>query len=166
MRARVAASIAGLAVVFGRDPSETLISAYVWALDDLAEEEVEQAVKRALRECRTMPTPAELRELAGVRRPEDQALVAWETAMRAVQRAGFYKSPDFADALINATIHNLGGWRIFVQRCDDPEGPEVPADGFHSHVCLLRALRSTARQQRPAARRVRARQRTDGPRRS
>ncbi|GIV52375.1 MAG: hypothetical protein KatS3mg038_2896 [Candidatus Kapaibacterium sp.] len=35
MRARVAASIAGLAVVFGRDPSETLISAYVWALDDL-----------------------------------------------------------------------------------------------------------------------------------
>ncbi|GIV51911.1 MAG: hypothetical protein KatS3mg038_2432 [Candidatus Kapaibacterium sp.] len=83
MRARVAASIAGLAVVFGRDPSETLISAYVWALDDLAEEEVEQAVKRALRECRTMPTPAELRELAGVRRPEDQALVAWETAMNA-----------------------------------------------------------------------------------
>ncbi|GIV50228.1 MAG: hypothetical protein KatS3mg038_0749 [Candidatus Kapaibacterium sp.] len=95
MRARVAASIAGLAVVFGRDPSETLISAYVWALDDLAEEEVEQAVKRALRECRTMPTPAELRELAGVRRPEDQALVAWETAMRAVQRVRILQVPGF-----------------------------------------------------------------------
>ncbi|GIV51589.1 MAG: hypothetical protein KatS3mg038_2110 [Candidatus Kapaibacterium sp.] len=121
MRTRVAAAIAGLAVAFGRDPSETLISAYVWALDDLGEESIEQAVKRALKECRTMPTPAELRELAGVRRPEDQALVAWETAMRAVQRVGFYKSPDFADALINATIHNLGGWRIFVQRCDDAE---------------------------------------------
>ncbi|GIV50787.1 MAG: hypothetical protein KatS3mg038_1308 [Candidatus Kapaibacterium sp.] len=35
MRTRVAAAIAGLAVAFGRDPSETLISAYVWALDDL-----------------------------------------------------------------------------------------------------------------------------------
>ncbi|GIV50786.1 MAG: hypothetical protein KatS3mg038_1307 [Candidatus Kapaibacterium sp.] len=38
-----------------------------------------------------------------------------------VQRVGFYKSPNFRDALINAVIHNLGGWRIFVQRCDDAE---------------------------------------------
>ncbi|GIV51208.1 MAG: hypothetical protein KatS3mg038_1729 [Candidatus Kapaibacterium sp.] len=97
MRTRVAAAIAGLAVAFGRDPSETLISAYVWALDDLGGGVPSStAVKRALKECRTMPTPAELRELAGVRRPEDQALVAWETAMRAVQRVGFYKSPNFA----------------------------------------------------------------------
>lgn len=61
-RPRFAACLASLAEVFQRDVSESLATVYFDALSDLPLEEVGVAVRRAHRECRWFPKPAELRE--------------------------------------------------------------------------------------------------------
>lgn len=48
-----------------REITEATVGVYALALDDLADAELDRAVKRALRECRFFPSPAELREFAG-----------------------------------------------------------------------------------------------------
>jgi hypothetical protein len=89
------------------------IAAYELGLGDLPIVAIEQAVKRALRTSKFMPTPAELRELAGEAKPEDRAVLAWSAFERAVLQHGGYASVCFDDAVINATVRSLGGW----QRC-------------------------------------------------
>jgi len=57
-----------------------------------------------------MPTVSELRALTGETTPEDRALLAWGAFEKAVVRVGYYRSPNFDDPLINATVRHLGGW--------------------------------------------------------
>jgi hypothetical protein len=57
-----------------------------------------------------MPTPAELRELAGELKLTDRAEIAWAVFERAVTQQGGFRSVCFNDPAINATVLSLGGW--------------------------------------------------------
>jgi len=105
--------IAGIAATFRQEPTEPLLEAYWLGLQDLPFRAVKAAASRALRQCRFLPSVAELRELAGEAKPEDRALLAWEAFERAVETHGGYASVAFDDPAITATCRSLGGW----ERC-------------------------------------------------
>lgn len=118
---RFAIVMNALGAAFTRPITPAVLTAYEIGLEGLTIDEIEAAAKRALQTCRFMPTPAELRELAGGLKPEDQAVLAWETAVRAVENYGWYHSVQFEDAAITATIRSLGGWQRFCERCGGEE---------------------------------------------
>ena len=64
-----------------------------------------------------MPTPAELRELAGELTPKARAIIAWGVLSREAQR-GYYETVEFDDPIVNAAIRNIGGWE-YVTTIDD-----------------------------------------------
>jgi hypothetical protein len=81
-------------------------------------EQIERATMAALqRPDKWMPSPGELRELSGEVRPSDRAVMAFQALKTACSRVGAFRSPDFDDALINATVRNLGGW---ARACEMP----------------------------------------------
>lgn len=112
--------IGGIAVSFRQEATKPLLRAYWMGLGDLELGEVKRAATKALRACRFMPTVAELRELAGEANHGDRAQNAWAEFERAVGMHGGYRSVDFADPLINATVRALGGWT----RCCDLDSEE------------------------------------------
>ncbi len=114
---RFMALIGALAETFQKSPSEATFLGYEMALDDLPIERIEIAVRKAMRSCKFMPLGVELRELAGELSTTDRPRLAWDEFERAVVSVGGYKSPDFADPLINAVVRHLGGW---VRCCDMP----------------------------------------------
>lgn len=113
--------VSALASVFQREVSDVMLQGYLIGLEGLSSQEVERAVRVALRSCRFMPSPAELREWAGEAKPEDQAYQAWLVAVRAVEGCGWYRSVRFADPAIAAAIRSLGGWQRFCERCRGEE---------------------------------------------
>jgi len=112
--------IAALATGKGRECDETMLIAYEMGLSDLPLKTIEVAVQAALREANPhMPSPGELRELAGDVRPADRAVMAFQALKTACSRVGGFRSPDFDDPLINAVVRNLGGW---TRACEMPVG--------------------------------------------
>lgn len=109
--------IAALAELFDKQISQTGLILYVHALRDIPDEAIEQAAARAAETCKFMPRPVEIRELAGESRTEDRALLAWQVFEAAVESVGVYRSPNFDDPLINATVRSLGGWQLI---CEQP----------------------------------------------
>lgn len=111
---RFAQLMFALLAAFNRDGSEALLEAYWIALgEDLEDDELAAAVKRALKEKKAfMPTPAELLELAGLGRGDitDEGIIAWETVRLAIGRCGAYRSVVFDDPRITAAVRSLGGW--------------------------------------------------------
>jgi len=118
---RLTLLVSALAAAFGRDADQAMFMAYSMGLGDLPLADIERGVNRAIRECKFMPSPAELRELSGVMTVKQRAVIAWDAFDAAVQRYGYYNSVDFDDKTINATVRNLGGW---CAAC------EKPADEF------------------------------------
>lgn len=102
--------ITAMAATFGREADTAMMSGYEMGLGDLPIEAIARAVRTAIRTCKFMPTAAELRDLAGELSPQDRAIRAWDAFAGAVQRLGYYRSVDFDDATINATVRSLGGW--------------------------------------------------------
>ena len=100
----------------GREPSAATIRGYWIGLKDLPLEAVQRAAAKAIRTCRFMPPPVEIRELAGEGSDEQRALQAWTVASDAVSSVGAYKHVDFADGVSNAVIRSLGGWPTFCAR--------------------------------------------------
>lgn len=88
---------------------------------DLPIEDVERACLRAITECRFMPTVSELRRLAGIIPTEARNVLAWGVFQKAVREQGVYRSVDFDDPLINATVRLLGGWE---QICEIESGEQ------------------------------------------
>lgn len=115
----VGKAITALAELFNRELSTITLRAYLAALADLSLEEVQRACLSAMQTRKFMPMPAELRELAGLEPPSVAAMRAWESARKTVRLYGAYRSPDFEDQVINATIRALGGWVEFCSM--DPE---------------------------------------------
>lgn len=109
--------IAAMARTFSRDADEATFTGYELGLSDVPLDRIKQAVVRAIRELKFMPTVAELRELAGELTADVRAVKAWDAFQKAVVRHGYYKSVDFDDPVINATVRNLGGWE---RVCDLP----------------------------------------------
>lgn len=112
-------AITVLATAFARELSEPLFEAYWIGLRDLTPMAVKEAVGRAINTSKFMPPPAELRELAGQMTPTNQAVHAWQAVLKAFATCGYYKSVDFDDPLINATLRNLGGWMRVIERMDE-----------------------------------------------
>lgn len=102
--------INALGAVFGREIDECLLDAYWLALGKLSSEQLRLAVSRALQDCKFMPMPCELLQRADGASPAQRSLVAWEFAVKAIGSHGSYRSVNFSDRLINATIRNMGGW--------------------------------------------------------
>ena len=100
---------------FGQESTQARLMGYWIGLKDLPLEVLENAAGRALRECKSLPTIAELRRLAGELSAEDRAAAAWGDVLKAIPH-GCYKHVDFQDKLCNAAIRMLGGWPTFVER--------------------------------------------------
>jgi hypothetical protein len=100
----------GLSVVFDKELPDGLTDIYFRALSEFDFKAVERAVERAITGCKFFPKPAELRELI-VGSPEDQGSIAWETAMTAFRKAGYWNSVVFEDGGIGQAIVTVfGGW--------------------------------------------------------
>ena len=82
---------------------------------------MKRGVMAAIRDCQFMPSVHELRKLAGAADShidaKDRPLLAWQAVRAAFSKVGAYDSPEFDDAVINATIRELGGWLLL---CDTP----------------------------------------------
>lgn len=105
--------IAALALAFGKESPTAMLLGYAMGLDDITTPELKRAVQRAMKECKFMPVPMELRELAGIATGSQRAALAFDIFANAVSIHGVYASVTFDDPLINATVRNLGGW----ERC-------------------------------------------------
>lgn len=112
---RKTAAILALGELFGKQLSEPAVRLYLAAIRDIPADGIEKAAAEATSTLKFFPAPSELRELAGDARPEDRAALAWEAVLRAIPSVGGYRSPDFDDPLINATVRSMGGW---VALCD------------------------------------------------
>lgn len=121
--------VTGLGEAFRQAVSEVTVQAYTLALADLPIEAVERAALRGMRECKFMPTVAELRDLAGGVRAADRPTLAWE-AVRLGLSHGPYRHVDFDDPLTNATVRSLGGWPSFVERFSDSEAEKWTRKDF------------------------------------
>jgi hypothetical protein len=111
-RAGIAAAVTMLAENFNRQVTEHTFEAYFVGLEGLSVPQIEAGVSRALRECSFMPPAAELRKLAGELTGADRAVKAWGAFEAAVMEHGGYRTVDFDDVVINATVRNLGGWEF------------------------------------------------------
>ena len=103
-----------LCTMFNREPSEPLMRAFIWGLEDLEESSLRRAFARAITDCKFFPVCAEIRELCGVPKKTDDAILAWGAVRRAIDQHDYTTSVDFG-ALVNAVVRNLGGW---VRLCD------------------------------------------------
>lgn len=104
---------------FDREATKASFMGYWMGLQDMELRSVQAAVALAMRRCKFLPKPAELRELVEGP-PETQAELAWNDVLKATA-LGPYKHIDFADKCINAVIRGLGGWPSFLSRFTDAE---------------------------------------------
>lgn len=116
---RVVNAVAMLCEAFNRKPTDATFAAYEIGLNGISEDGVERAAAVALQRCKFMPTPAELRELAGTGGGSFEAMAerAWQQFTEAVRCLGPDKSVNFQDGVINAVIRHHGGWQ---RVCDLP----------------------------------------------
>jgi len=105
---RLVIAIQKLCGAFGRLADKPLLNAFKDGLDDLGIAAIEAAVNTATRNSEFCPTVYALRKLCGVLSPADRAVLAWEAFSKASTDA--YRSVDFDDPTINATVRNIGGW--------------------------------------------------------
>ena len=116
-----AKGMAMLCLNFNRELTDQLIELYWIVLQDLPVDAFKLAVKRALRESKSMPRVAELLSFAGLSESsESRAVAAWNDVQRALS-LGPYKHIDFQDKLANAAIRSLGGWPNFLARFGSAE---------------------------------------------
>ena len=105
-------AIVGLAEMTRHTISETAIRMYVQAADQVPADAFEAAILQWSKRNKFFPAPAEIIELCGMGETShaDRAVLAFSAFEQAVVDVGGYKSPDFDDQTINATVRNLGGW--------------------------------------------------------
>jgi hypothetical protein len=137
-KATVDICVVMLAETFRRVASDPMLNAYRIGLEGLTPEQVELASHRALKESKFMPSPAELRELAGEMRIEDRAQVAWLAFDAALSRHSYYRTLTFDDVVINAVVRSMGGLAVVI---------ETPADEYTGNfrARFLRAYEGLAR---------------------
>lgn len=121
-RAAFSVSIGAMLETFGQQSTTPLLLGYWIGLNDLTIEQVQLGVSNAIRSCRFVPKPIEIRDLAvGATDLESLAMRAWDDALSAISK-GPYRHIDFEDKTINAVVRSLGGWPSFVSRFTDSDG--------------------------------------------
>lgn len=118
-------TLSALAATFRVEADVALFTGYWMGCEDLELGAFKRACGAAIRQCKFMPTVAELRELAGVPKSGDIAEQAADVADQARAFVGAYRSPRFQDAIINAVIRSMGGWTAF---CDTPDEQWIAFD--------------------------------------
>lgn len=111
----IAMCVAMLSETFGKVASATRIEAYAIGLGGLSDIQVKAATQSALRFSKFMPSPAELRELAGEAKPEDAAERAWSQFSETISRHSSYKTLVFQDKIINAVVRSFGGLEVVIE---------------------------------------------------
>lgn len=109
-----------LGEAYRQSVSAVTIEAYAAGLEGLTDDQVLRAGKRALQTSKFMPTPAEIRDLAGAG-AAGRSIVAWGDVLRAIPR-GPYRHIDFQDPIVNASIRLLGGWPSLFERIGLADG--------------------------------------------
>jgi len=97
----------------GRRLSPAGLRIWMLAFADLTVDEARTAIVRFSRESTDFPSPAAVRQHAGLRgltNGEERSEVAWRIVRTCISRVGAYESVDFDDPAINAAIRSLGGW--------------------------------------------------------
>lgn len=112
-------ALLGLFSSKGKTVNADELRAWLHALSDLTQEQVQTAILRFNDEYTGFPTPAALRKCAGVPTPEDRAAIAWESVCRAARSYGAYGYLNFSDGLVNAAVRQCGGWKYM---CSGEEG--------------------------------------------
>lgn len=116
-----ATSLAVIAATFRQALEPETIDGYWDGLNDLTEAQFAQARTRALRECKFMPSPAELRALVGLDAKaalKSDIAIAWERVRWARRYHSYTTGVDFGP-LVNAVIRTMGGWVTFCEWNDD-----------------------------------------------
>ena len=131
-------AISAMLEAFGQEATKPRLLGYWFGLSDLDIQDVNRAVVASLKESKRLPSPAELRELAGVANPEGRAIAAWGDVLDGIP-CGPYKHVDFGDGIINASIRLLGGWPTFVERFSGAENEKW------ARIDFLRVYQSLAR---------------------
>ena len=122
--------IRALFAAFGQECTNATLSGYWMGLSDVTIMQVQKSVGIAIRSTKFVAKPFELRDMLGlVVSNETRAIEAWGDVQRALM-IGAYKSVDFEDTLINATIRSLGGWPNFVARFTDSLQEEFARHAF------------------------------------
>jgi hypothetical protein len=103
--------LGALCASFRVEPTTPFFQGYWLGLKSLDLAEFERAVGKALESSRFMPTPVELRELAGEMSSNARATHAWNEVRKAIRGKGAWASVAFDCPAINAAVRNLGGWR-------------------------------------------------------
>ena len=109
----IAAAVTTLSETYRQPLTQAAARGYTIGLEDLTQEQLAVATKRAIREAKFMPTPAELRAFVGLGGPralEAAGIEAWEAVRKAMDDHDYTASVDFGP-LANAVVRNLGGWR-------------------------------------------------------
>lgn len=101
---------------FGKDLEPRIRRLYFEGLQDMSIEQFEAATAKALSTLKYLPKIAELREMIDGS-PDDQATIAWEMLLTAIERVGFYSSLWIeSPAITQAVRSTFGSW---TQCCTD-----------------------------------------------
>jgi hypothetical protein len=118
---RFAELMAGMAEVFQKDLSQSLLGLYWNALQDISIAELEKAVSHIVMTrtiTGTLPLPAEIIQ-AGGGSLEERAEIAWRTLVKTIEDQGYYQTVQFEDGATGHAVQALGGW---MRICgDDPD---------------------------------------------
>ena len=106
-------AMSSIATMFNRDIPEEFLMSYWRGLHDLTDDEIEHAINETLATSDFLPTVAKIREKIGGTL-DDQAELAFKAFS---ENVSYYKTLDFEDKAINATVRHLGG---VARVCDMP----------------------------------------------
>lgn len=114
----VATALGMLAPVFRFEVTEMAAEAYRIGLEGLSYDEIGNAAARAIRECKFMPVPAEMRALVGRTETRDlkhEGEIAWAAVRSAVDEIDYMASEVDFGPHVNACIRQLGGWDVLLR---------------------------------------------------
>lgn len=114
-----------LGETFNRPLTDGLLEGYWMALEDLTENEIKAAAKRAIVTSKFMPSPSELLAFARPKRnPAANVIQAWQAVRKAIDVYDWNVGTIDFGPLVNAVVRNLGGWdtlcRATLPELDNP----------------------------------------------
>jgi hypothetical protein len=122
---RFAELMMALGETFRESVSDLRAELYFDALSDLTIEQVEQAVKLAVRGKTFFPKPSELRELV-TGNDSDEAALEWAKVQREVSRIGYMRQPSLSAQTMEAIRVVFGGWKQLCGALPSPESDRAP----------------------------------------
>lgn len=115
-RQNFAAGIGLLCEAFRKEPTKAMLRAYWLALHDMSVDDFGRAVQVCLRECKFLPSPAEIRERCGVSH-EITAAQQWDHVMARYRVTG--GSEGDLDEVARKVLGLLGGYKRIGNRSSD-----------------------------------------------